>query len=380
MKEPRKKQIVISGVNLFSGGTLTILRQCLSFLENSKEIATSYSVLALVHKKELFPAFKNIEVIAYPKPRGNWLWKLYYEYIFFKKISTKRDVYLWFSLYDMSPSVKAERRAVYCHNPAPFYRMNKRERRLDKIYVITTSLYKHLYAVNIQKNNYIVVQQEWIRQKFIAMFSLPAGRIIVAHPEAAIKQEHHILSSSGNKICFLFPALPRIFKNFEVIINAVLLIKKQMQTCYEVVFTISGNENKYATHVSSLSASLPEIKLIGLQSKEDMNHLYARSSCLLFPSKLETWGLPITEAKEFHLPILVADLPYAKETVGDYAAVSFFKPDDAETLAGLMIKFINKEIRFDGNKLKNPAEPFSESWRETFGLLLSHNTVNKHET
>lgn len=38
-----------------------------------------------------------------------------------KKISRKIKPYLWFSLHDTSPNVKAAKRVVYCHNPTPFY-------------------------------------------------------------------------------------------------------------------------------------------------------------------------------------------------------------------------------------------------------------------
>lgn len=53
--------------------------------------------------------------------------------------------------------------------------------------------------------------------------------------------------------------------------------------------------------------------------------LYNTSDCLIFPSKLETWGLPISEMKFFGKPILIADELYAKETVGGYDKVQFLK-------------------------------------------------------
>ena len=60
-----KRTIIISGINLRSGGPLTILRDCLQFLSNS-EICKSYKIIALVHNRELVE-YPNIEYIEFPK-------------------------------------------------------------------------------------------------------------------------------------------------------------------------------------------------------------------------------------------------------------------------------------------------------------------------
>ena len=49
-----------------------------------------------------------------------------------------------------------------------------------------------------------------------------------------------------------------------------------------------------------------------------MKKLYSKANALIFPSKLETWGLPISEAIDYKIPIMVAKLEYARETLGSY--------------------------------------------------------------
>lgn len=277
---------------------------------------------------------------------------------------------MWFSLYDMSPTVRAERRAVYCHNPSPFYTASLREMQMDKGFALFTLFYKYLYAINIRRNQFVVVQQDWIRQRFTRLFHLPESRVIVAHPDIS-SLPATVIHLPATPFRFVYPALPRVFKNMEVIVEAVELLKQQTTTPFEVVLTIDGTENPYARYVQTLAAKFPEIKLIGLQNKAGMEQLYQTASCLLFPSKLETWGLPITEAKQYRLPMLVSDLPYAKETVGNYEAVSFFTPGDAAILSKLMMQVLHNHLTFDGNRAKQPAQPFSESWQQTFDRLLA---------
>ncbi len=360
----------MSGINLFVGGPLTILHECLAYLEQATHVHNEFAVVALVHNKKEFERYKNIRIVEYRKSRQSWFYRLYYEYIHFRSLSRKLNVYLWFSLHDITPNVIAEKRAVYCHNPAPFYKVSAHEKELDKGFALFTMLYKYLYAVNIKKNDFVVVQQNWIRKEFIRLFGLPFQHIIVAHPEIAHK-EIIVNGEPKKSIQFLYPALPRVFKNFEVIVNAVSILNEEMEESFEVVFTIDGSENKYADYIKNLAVNLSQIKLKGLQTKEHMNRLYQESSCVLFPSKLETWGLPLTETKLYNKPLLAANLPYARETIGTYDKVSFFEPDDARQLAALMKQLAQNTIVFSGNTEEKTESPFSNNWGETFQWLLA---------
>ena len=98
---------------------------------------------------------------------------------------------------------------------------------------------------------------------------------------------------------------------------------------------------------------------------------YNKTETVIFPSKIETWGLPITEAKEFKKKLILADLPYAHETLENYQNVFFFNPDSAEELAAKMESVITeKNINFDGNICKNIEQPHCNNWKELFEIVL----------
>ena len=104
-----KKTIVISAVNLRKGGTLTILRDCLQYLSN---LAHEYRIVAIVHKSELCD-YEGIEYIEMPDVIKGWGKRLWCEYVTMRKISEELSpVYLWLSLHDTSPRVKAERQFI----------------------------------------------------------------------------------------------------------------------------------------------------------------------------------------------------------------------------------------------------------------------------
>jgi glycosyltransferase involved in cell wall biosynthesis len=361
-----KKTIVISAINIFEGGALSILQDCLKYLES--DIADEYNILAFVHRKSLFD-LKKVSLIELPKSRRSYLYRLYYEYIWFYSQSKKIEPYLWLSLHDITPNVKSNIRAVYCHNPSPFYRLSYKEFLIEPSLGYFNVFYKYLYLLNLNKNKYVIVQQKWLREKFIDEYNTKA-QIIVANPSVSLVERSILTNTNYEKrVRFFFPAFPRVFKNFECVCEAAkLLSDKGLE--FELLLTIAGNENKYAKGIFGRYSKIPVIFFLGLLSRNRMNEIYRLCDALVFPSKLETWGLPISEAKAFSKPILVSDLPYSHETVGDYDKVSFFDPSDYKQLASLMEKFILNDIVFDGNIASPTFEPYANSWEDIFKIIL----------
>ena len=92
--------------------------------------------------------------------------------------------------------------------------------------------------------------------------------------------------------------------------------------------------------------------------------------CLLFPSKVETWGLPISEAKAYKKPMFLANLPYAKEACGNYEKVSFFDENNASELAKLITEFVEENHTFQRNTITFDTSNDLHNWKELFDYIL----------
>jgi glycosyltransferase involved in cell wall biosynthesis len=57
---------------------------------------------------------------------------------------------------------------------------------------------------------------------------------------------------------------------------------------------------------------------------------YGQADSLIFPSVLESYGLPLVEAMVMGIPVIAADLPYARVLCGDEGI--YFNPDSPESL------------------------------------------------
>lgn len=218
----------------------------------------------------------------------------------------------------------------------------------------------------------MIVQAEWLRKGFSKMFGLPKELFIVATPERMEKETIIKDNQQSHIYNFLFAATPDCHKNFETLCRATALLERELGVGkFKVILTISGNENRYARWLYRHWGHLKSIEFAGFMSREQLYRNYAGAHCLVFPSRVETWGLPISEFAAFGKPMLLADLPYAHETASGSCQTAFFDPENPKSLMNRMKRLVNGDVSF----LKEiphqvPAEPATNTWKELFDLLL----------
>lgn len=364
-----KRTIVISGVNLVDGGPLSVYKDFLNAIVEGK-FYEDYRIIALVGDEKLFSEYVGVvELLEFPRSKSSWLLRLYYEFIYFKKFSKKEDVDIWISMHDITPNVRAKKRYVYCHNPSPFNEMKIKDAKYGLKYYLFSKFYKYLYAINIHKNTAVIVQQDWMRKEFARMYRIDEKDIIVARP--SMPSLFNIVDArAAGETVFVCPSFPRFFKNFQVVCEAASILDKNGVSNFKVYITCDRNDNRYAEELVSNYKDCSNINFCGLLTRDELFELYGKSDCLLFMSKLETWGVPITEFKATDRSIIVSDLPYAHETVGTYSHVAFVNPDDVIELSNRMLDVINNGIIDNKVYMKNVLSPFADNWNDLLSLII----------
>lgn len=369
-----KPKIVISGVNLTEMGPLSIFRDALDTLVSG--FGNQCEVYAIVNNRKLFRT-DGVTYLEFPKVKSSWRRRLLFEFRDLRHISERLQADLWVSIHDVTPNVTAARQVVYCHNPSPFYRLRGRDLWFGWKFPLFSLLYGYLYGINIRKNQYVIVQQTWMREKLRERYGI--RNIIVAHPARNVASEDADVrvARRASRYRFLYPAFPRVFKNPEVILNAARILESSGSKDFEIWLTFAEDINSYANAVMSRFAGLRCVRWLGILPREKVLDLYREADCLIFPSKLETWGLPLTEAEAAGCPIIAANLPYAHETVGTYDRVTFFDPDDPEELARIMAAAIRGEQVFHRSLEAPVEEPYARNWQELWNLLLIPKTSHQ---
>lgn len=357
-----RKKLVISGVSLSEGGPLTVFRECLAAAE--QHLPDNWDIIAITHDKALFQS-ERAKFLAFREIKRSWLARLKFEFFDCRKIARDLAPDFWLSLHDVTPRIGNVPQATYFHNAAAFYRMGVGEARYEPKLVLFSLFYRYACAINVKSNRYLIAQQVALRNKLNAYYGI--RDVIVAYPTS------DVLAGKCRKFSakrFIYPAIPRAFKNLELVLEAWQVLEKEADWQGELILTVEGTENRYAQMLHNKYCGLRGVKFAGRLSAAEMASAYESSDCLVFPSKAETWGLPLTEAKRHGLAILAADLPYAHETLGTYDGASFFDVTDSNELARQMRELSKGRLQFGECVGTRPADPFAENWNQLFDILL----------
>ena len=184
-----KHTIVVSAVAVQDGGGLELLRQCLQYLSDLDSDGRT-RVVALVHDRSLC-SFPHIEYKEYPEAAASIRARkkceyrqMYWDSVIISEQDDK-PVDLWLSLFDMTPRVEAKRQAVFCRNPFPWLQLRPRDWLMDRRVPKAVYSARSSYRKNVRKNDFLVAQQDFFRQKLSALLRFDEKQIVV-FPSAAV--------------------------------------------------------------------------------------------------------------------------------------------------------------------------------------------------
>ena len=335
-----RRTIVVSAVNLRKGGTLTILRGCLEYLSSKSE---EYRIVALVHRRSLCD-YPGIEYIELPWCVRSWCVRLWAEYVTMHGISkriAKEDghkIWLWLSLHDTTPRVEAEHQEVYCQTSFPFMNWQFRDFLMDFKIPLFTMFTRWAYRINVHRNDCLIVQQYWFRDAMSRMLDVPKEKFRVIPPTQVIVPEsfRDAGPATPDRSLFLYAATADCHKNMETLCRAARLLEREVgKNRFKVMLTIDGAENKYSRWLYRNWGDVSSIEFHGYMGKDELFATYRQAGTLVFPSRVETWGLPMSEYIKVNPQgaVLAADLPYAHETAPE---ARFFKVLDHVALKDMM--------------------------------------------
>lgn len=364
----KKQIIVLSGANITSGGPLTIFNDALkqiSEIDNTK-------IIAIVSNKKIFYTSKNIHFIELPYYKKIILLKFYFEYVYYYFISKRIKPSTWISLNDFTPNVSTNKLYTYFHNASLFFSPKLTDYIFSLRSIFQKFYYSYFFRFFLQENTSLIVQQDWLGNKIHQKYKLPKSQITLFRPHINFELDSSNLpkretnTSIEKKIIFFYPTTPYSYKNIEIICDALEMISSKKQNInIELRLTISGNENLYTKYLKFKYKELP-ISWLGQLTRTEVEKNYIYASALVFPSRLESWGLPLSEFTKYKKPIIAIDLEYARETLDNYPYKVFFNPGHTKQLSEVLMNVIeNKNINFSNSKIKNPTIFKNiKSWKE----------------
>lgn len=292
-----------------------------------------------------------------------------------KKLGIAPDVVL--SLQNTSARCKASRFVVYFHQALALYKYKVNLRsNFAKTYLFYHYFYPLYIRLLLNKKTFVAVQTNQIRNGFSNRLGFPKDRIGVYFPETdkidVFKLDPY--NYEADTYNFIYPATPFAFKEHITLAYAVNATYQQD----------SEQAKKIRIHLTISLGELPDmdsyIKQNGLENNfiyhgriphQQLLSMVKSSDGLLFPSVIETLGLPLLEAASLGTPVIANDLEYVHEVLNGYDGVKYVKVHDYKEWGRQMLACIPR---------RNYAPyslPEDNSWKRLMKLITEGIIQNK---
>lgn len=332
-----QKIIVVNATALTSGGALTILRDFISNIDD--DINNKYYIFInknIIHHINIEKS--NIKLIT--TNIHTVINRIYWDFYGLKKYLKKHKIIPNTIISLQNTSINFEykkyhtKQIIYLHQGIP---LSDKSWSFFKKDEIKLAFYKYIYPFFIfrfynHKYTTFIVQTNWMKQALNKTFKINLDNIKVIKPNLS-----HIISINTNinqinklnlthKFVLFYPTSAVKFKNYTEIAYAINYIKNNKK-----YYDLGLDINNIALYITIDKTS--DLKFYNLIKKLDLEdniiflgHLnydkvleyYNSMTALVFPSYIESLGLPLIEATIFNKPIIAINQNYSKEVLSEY--------------------------------------------------------------
>lgn len=326
-------KILVVDIAASTGGALSILRD---FYQEALEDKENEYVFLL--SDNYIKESKNIKIKLLTKEK-KWIRRLIFDHFTGKKIVKEINPDLIISFQNTIIRGTNKKTILYLHQSIPFQKQKRFS--FFKKNEFKLAIIQRFIGGQIKKSiklaDKVIVQSNWIKEAVINICKIPENKIINIPPNINVEISNKKETIEYNS--FFYPTSNEIYKNVNIIYeSANMLVEKDIKN-FNINLTIDGISTK-------------NINYLGKITREEVFQYY-KKTILIFPSYIESYPLPLIEAKKSNAIILASDTPFSREILNDYTNAYFFDPFKPEELVVLMEQCINKKITYKQTSLSN---------------------------
>lgn len=179
--------------------------------------------------------------------------------------------------------------------------------------------------------------------------------------------------ASGPRASILSVSSIYRYKNYVRLIEAWTLLARRRGDVPDLVIIGDDLDEPYSAAMKAAQARAGSlagrIHIIGGVPYSEIRNYYESAALFVFPSYLETFGIPMIEAMASQLPLVASDIPVFREIAED--AALYFDPSDSDSMSRVMeIALFDVRIReMLIQRGRDRARAFT--WEKAAGRLLS---------
>ena len=341
------RKIEVFAPNISHGGGKILLEQLLDALINLNLLKKAYVSYNLYNHAQKY----DIDLFKFYK--SNIIHRLYSQYEIHNSVEVNRKI-IFFG--NWPPFMKVNGTSIlYLHNKLLLTDNSKLG--LSKLLKIKLSLHKKI--IKLFKHNLNVIYVQTREMKELADFVLNPVKVELK-PFVSPK----VLNQKNKKeYDFIYSSYGYAYKNHGLLLKAWVLLAKENIFPSLFLTLDSKMDNVLIDRIENLKKSF-DLKIdIGKDLKnDDVYNVYAKSNALIWPSFIESFGLPLIEAAVNELDIISANLPYVYDILEPSLV---FDPNDEKDLVNTIKNYLLKnEHKIKKSKLNikiDSADAFIKS-------------------
>lgn len=264
----------------------------------------------------------------------------------------------------------AKRTIIYYHQSLPLY--HYKFSLFDKT-IKENLFYNYIYPLYVKLylncKTYVAVQTETIKQLFVECYKFPAERVGVYCPNMKAVDSDSVVpyAFEANTYNFLYPSMGASYKEHITIAYALKnIIGSSPEIAKRIRIHLTVTESGMSTLVqfSKKNGLTDNFLYHGNLPHDQILSMLKSCNGLVFPSVVETLGLPLIEAASLGSPIIANDMGYVHDALNSYAGVKLVKIHDYDGWASAMISCCE-----DNSRDVPYVVPQSDSWERLFKLI-----------
>lgn len=124
-----------------------------------------------------------------------------------------------------------------------------------------------------------------------------------------------------------------------------------------------GSESQRLRQITRETGVSDRVDILGVVPHDDMPDLYRGAKTLLFPSTVETFGLPVLEAMASGTPVIASNRMSVPEVVGDAGLI--VDPDDTDALADAICRLLETDSLYEKLREAGKERAQTFTWERT---------------
>jgi glycosyltransferase involved in cell wall biosynthesis len=245
---------------------------------------------------------------------------------------------------------------------------------IDRIRAFTYMMLRRPFVhVAFRKASKVAFTSEVLRQQAIRAIHIPAEKTFILHHGVSTTFHpgppviDHSLFHERNGYCLCVSSI-NPHKGYETLLRAYGRLQGPVP-----VLAIAGgiaDESTYRRMCNIIHDDklADKVRILGPIGHDILPDIYRGARMFVFPSRLESFGLPLVEAMASGLPVIASDLPVCEEICGK--AAIYVGTGAVQELTDAIQKVLDDSRTEEVMRTKSLVEGARFSWESTARILL----------